>query len=370
MEFLFQAIGSFFVGVSLFIGGLFGGGTAVPVVLPDSSTPPTVQESVVDSQPKAPGTVAIDATASTNVAPAALAAPTASVKTEPAPALAQGTAPDLTIADERDDIPNVKQIGDSEFAKGKRYVYYDDTGIYRVLDADYATFTVLSKNLAKDKSAAFYRSNKIAGVDATSFNTITIKDPKITALVMYAGWAKDTKSVYCGGSKLAGSDASTFRFDEFFPVDKNNVYDPIRCGDVLSSAGSSFKNLGDGYAKTSDKAFLFRSYTKSSYSPGYYYCYYSDTYVVGADAELACYYTSGNYGGYTDWKVYTLAEVEHINSFEAINAYYAKDSENVYYLGRLMSDADPATFRITTAPNLARDKTYSYRDGNKDGETF
>lgn len=362
MSGIFNSISSFFVSIGVAISAFFGLSTPPEQPVPvetEQSEPSAASDAVPVEMQK---TVQQQSAASEGPC---CAPPTQREPTNAPQPMVPGMPPDLSIGDERDDIVNVKDIAGTQYAKGKRFVYYNDSDLYRVIEgADFATFRTLSINVAKDSRAVYYRRDKIEGADPASFSAVQAQDPKLQALIQYAGWAKDARRVYCGGQVVAGSDGASFRFSGFYPIDRTQVYDPVNCGTVLSKEAVSFKDLGNGYARAGDSVFLFRSYRKTSYSPGYYTCYYSDTYVVGGDAEIACYATWGTYGGYTDWKVFKLTDIKSPSTLVSINAYYAKDATSVYHLGDPLTSSDPSSFRITTAPNRGEDKNYVYVDGN------
>lgn len=106
------------------------------------------------------------------------------------------------------------------YGKDKNHVYWC-TQI--VADADAATFTILSKEYAKDASHVFLVGGFIiADADPTTFAPVKYLSPKAID-PLQTGYGKDKNYVYNLDHKLPNADSATFTLDPV-PSDKNWIY--------------------------------------------------------------------------------------------------------------------------------------------------
>jgi hypothetical protein len=167
-------------------------------------------------------------------------------------------------------------------------VYY----IERLLEnADAETFQDLGKGYAKDKNSIF-----VDGVSKSSFDAATFQ-------ILENYYTKDKDSVHRGHAIVSDADAGTFEVIGLFAKDKNHVYcdnDVVEGFDI-----QTFENINDWYI---------------------------------ADVD-SIYFCDGLYG-------VDIIDRNEFCPFKIFEDKYARDNNYVYYEGRILEDANPASFSV------------------------
>jgi hypothetical protein len=231
------------------------------------------------------------------------------------------------------DAKSFQAINDN-YAKDKARVYFGDTyrkgqeyymikhSRLRVLDsADPATFRYLNHDYARDKASVFYEGVAFAVKDIETFELIDRE------------YARDRVTAYYHQRPIPGSDGSTFAvIESSYSRDAKQIFystleprgtDPIRRSTPVKGARlDSFKVLGGG---------------------GY-----------AADAS----------------QVYYRAALltKDVASFMLLDGGYAKTANHVYFEGKAVPGADPASFTMVekfTGAEDAKDRNATYRRGEK-----
>lgn len=206
----------------------------------------------------------------------------------------------------------------SFYAKDKGMVYYCDTErdskeywsikrnrIRKIRDADPASFRLLSDGYTARDRLHLFREDQVVPVrDIDSYE------------VLEAGFARDKVRGYYSWKEIQGSDGASFVvLDSRYARDKSRIYYVAELGKAAVLSGvryESFKVLEDGYATDGAKA------------------YYRGT-------------------------VITTREAGTLQALSAME--YAKTTQEVFHYGKLMPDADAATFALVEKFNGKFDAT-------------
>jgi hypothetical protein len=222
---------------------------------------------------------------------------------------------------------------DEHYAKDKNQVVYCDTArsgqdyftttrvrIDKIPGADPASFTSLESGYGHDRARAYYEGVPFRVRDVASLTPLD------------NGFASDSRRGYYMRSEIADSDGPTFAvIDGHYSRDKSRVFYSFMSpgaanspptpmtSRVLGAQAISFSALGYDYAKDTVQA------------------YYRDQ-----------------------------ALSRNVGSFEVLDFGYAKNREAVFYYGKPIEGADPASFIIldkVTDAATAHDRTGRYKDG-------
>lgn len=235
----------------------------------------------------------------------------------------------------------------------------------------------------------FWGDGKVKGANARSFEPFN------------AQWGRDDKAIYNGTSRIRGADHATFEvLNAIFARDANNVYyimgiaKGIAPGDfeVLDQGVWSDETSGErvyhGYARNSDSVFfLDRMSGKPRVVRGADPVGFERlSYDYGRDRQRAYYYGLQIKGSVpADFRPldsgYSMDSKRAYYAGEAINgadaatfeivpaprghayAAFARDSRNVYCIGKILPEANPASFRILD-DDYESDGTHHYQWGD------
>lgn len=185
------------------------------------------------------------------------------------------------------------------------------------VDADPETFEVLDDNYGRDKTHAFYRGDIIDGADGQSFR------------VFENDYAADASKVYDSGKLLKGADPATFKVHSYeLTEDKNDFYNNGKALNVKDK--SSFEIL--------------------RYSSGENTSWGKDKYNG--------YYLNGTVNPNIDYA--TFHPIEANKPMQS--GCYAADKHRVFFMGKEVPGADPATFREVDF-YIGQDKYRTYQKG-------
>ena len=187
-------------------------------------------------------------------------------------------------------------------------------------DSDPGSFTILESLYSKDDQNVYFADQKLAEADVNSFE------------VVLGFLAKDSRHVYFNGERLEGVDSSALQVSPTlhpfqytgetpegrsfnFAYSSNLLFD-IDGEPIDGSAGGEFKLLSDSFLFSADTA------SPHNYAVDSTYVYYID-----------CYY---------DCKIKLIPDSK-VESFEVLGGRWTKDEANVYFMEKIVSEADPAT---------------------------
>ncbi|MCX2680460.1 DKNYY domain-containing protein [Galbibacter sp. EGI 63066] len=308
--------------------------------------------------------------------------------------------------------PVDESVSDSYYySKNKKEIYYCQMGNWfelgeTKLNADAETFKVLALDFGKDKNHLYFKENVIdEEVDVASFSVVeTIgycidkehvyipydytpykyeygnrrdkhlwkiekANPK-TFEKIDSDWSKDDKHYYYD-YHLINVDYSSFEvLNKSFAKDKDTVYQ-LKNPTLLPTPAidpATAKTLNDRYISDKNNIYDFQEYvdgervdslTAFSYKNLDGLKILKDEYLVLDDKVI-----------YDGFEIGTV----DIPSFQVVHESYAKDKERVFYLGKMIENADPNTFEIFETPYFSKDKNHVYVDGKilkeADVETF
>lgn len=176
------------------------------------------------------------------------------------------------------------------------------------VDADPMTFEVLGDDYGRDKTHAFFRGNMIEGADGHSFR------------ILKKGYAADKFNVYNEGELIKGADPVSFKVHSYqLTEDKNDFYNNGKALNVRDK--SSFEILKNKYGK------------KTNWGKDRYNGYYLNRYMGGLLNDMVI--------PNIDYSTFHPLEAEQpIQSGD-----YAADKYRVFFMGKEVPGADPATFK-------------------------
>ncbi len=170
----------------------------------------------------------------------------------------------------------------------------------RKVDADPETFEALDDNYGRDNTHVFYRGEIIDGADGQSFR------------VFEKDYAADASNVYDSGKLVKGADPATLKVHSYgLTEDKNDFYNNAKALNVRDK--SSFEILKDNSGENT-------SWGKDRYN---------------------AYYLNGTVIPNIDYATFHPIEVNKPMQ----SGCYAADKHRVFFMGKEVSGADPATFR-------------------------
>ena len=187
----------------------------------------------------------------------------------------------------------------------------------REVNADPETFEILDDDYGRDKTHAFYRGDIIKGADGQSFR------------VLEKGFAVDKFNVYDSGKLMKGVDPVSFKIHTYsLTEDKNDFYNNGKALNVRDK--SSFEILKDNSGETT-------SWGKDRYN-GYYL---NGTVIPNID----------------------YATFHPIDARCPIQSgCYAADKHRVFFMGKEVPGADPATFTEVDF-YIGQDRNRAYKGG-------
>ncbi|NUJ97363.1 hypothetical protein HGA92_01080 [Candidatus Gracilibacteria bacterium] len=242
--------------------------------------------------------------------------------------------------------------------KDTNYVYYRGE---KIMGADLATFEIINKDYAKDRSSVYYGGKKIylyskIYLNSSGYYSFPINDsfPETFEIIndFYSRdisniyYLKDENDRFQGWEKIEGVDLETFEIiNSEYAKDKNNVYYK---GEKIEGVDlETFEIINSEYAKDKNNV------------------YYKGEKIEGVDLEtfeiINSEYAKDKNNVYFDGEKIECADS---GTFEIIDSEYAKDKNNVYFDGEKIECADSGTFEIIDS-EYAKDKNNVYFDGEK-----
>lgn len=282
------------------------------------------------------------------------------------------------------DVPTFEAV-DDHYAKDKDRVYYCDEyregqnyymtkkqTILTLRDVDPASFTSLENGYARDKKNAWFQGVPFKVNDVASLASIDIH------------FAKDDQVAYLNLRPIAGSHGKSFELtDRNFAKDESNIFYYGYTGEgqhnicILPCDRPSFQILDYRYSKDKIKVFFLGFVIKDAdgstfemleedYAKDKNAVYFESRKIGGADPKtFFVYKENGEFGHdvsyakdqasvYMDDKKVKDADVI---TFEVLAENYGRDSKHVYYKGKIVPNADPASYKV-----------YPFDMGNADSE--
>ena len=305
---------------------------------------------------------------------------------------------------------------DDYYYKDKNNVYYESyNNLYKIENADLATFEVLNSPysssiyFAKDKNNVYYQNKKINGIVADGFEQIQsnfIKDKNRLYKIdedeekneiklipinekvnlenfeeIGGNYYKDDKNLYYFGEnefkKIEGADPNSFKYDNenhtFIAKDKNNVYfegEKVKGIDVNSAEG-----INGLWIKDKNNVFYEGKKLKGISSDNF--SYFND----GLSYDKILIDKNGIYKFIETENNKKTIELTRLNSkgidletLERItspmdSSNYFKDKNGVYFMDKnkfvKINGADKDSFRVTMRGKYGKDKNNVYFEGKK-----
>ena len=313
------------------------------------------------------------------------------------------------------DLKTFKKL-ENGYYKDKNNIYYDlDNNLYKIKNADLATFEVLNSPysssiyFAKDKNNVYYQNKKINGIVADGFEQIQsnfIKDKNRLYKIdedeekneiklipinekvnlenfeeIGGNYYKDDKNLYYFGEnefkKIEGADPNSFKYDNenhtFIAKDKNNVYfegEKVKGIDVNSAEGI------DGlWIKDKNNVFYEGKKLKGISSDNFSY------FNGGLSYDKILIDKNGIYKFIETEDNKKTIELTRLNSkgidLETLqritspmdSSNYFKDKNGVYFMDGnkfvKINGADKDSFRVTMSGKYGKDKNNVYFEGKK-----
>jgi len=211
-----------------------------------------------------------------------------------------------------------------------------------VIGADPRSFEKLNRGFpessyGRDKNLVYYNGKVIKGADSKSF----------TRLRTY--YSMDDRFVYYNGTQLSRDPDHFVFIDDMVQKDRKHVY---RGGWIISDDPENFQFITaiDGFSYYRDhKGVLVNS-----------------TRLPGANPEtfkaLRYGYSHDSSQVYqVDGMIAKVIEGAIPSGFAVFNTYYSHDTEHVFWKGKTLPGADPATFAIlNTEVHCSRDARHAY----------
>ena len=303
---------------------------------------------------------------------------------------------------------------DDYYYKDKNNIYYDlDNNLYKIKNADLATFEVLNSPysssiyFAKDKNNVYYQNKKINGIVVDGFEQIQsnfIKDKNRLYKIdedeekneiklipinekvnlenfeeIGGNYYKDDKNLYYFGEnefkKIEGADPNSFKYDNenhtFIAKDKNNVYfegEKVKGIDVKSAEGI------DGLWIKDKNSVFYRGKKLEKISSNNFNYFDGrisyDTILVDKNGAYKLLESENQKDKIIplDSKNIDLETLERITSpMDSSN--YFKDKNGVYFMDGnkfvKINGADKDSFRVTMSGKYGKDKNNVYFEGKK-----
>lgn len=197
-------------------------------------------------------------------------------------------------------------------------------------------FSSCKKLIDKNKSIHYsynWNKSKVIYNDKSTWNyKLTVDCDFETFEVIKEKWAKDKNHIIYDGKARPSIDLKTFYFDKNgLPKDSKNVYTTYWSGNfntMLTWEGANPKTFELIKIKNGVNREMWGKDDKN---------YYRMRKVVNCDYE----------------------------TFEILSDSYSKDKDNVFYMGKVLPDADPNTFKFDSLKRLYKDKNSEYVGGEK-----
>lgn len=264
------------------------------------------------------------------------------------------------------DLPTF-QIGSDGFSKDKNNIYLEGK---KILGVDRDTVKIIELPYIKDKNNVYYGNKKIEGADKNTFELIYD-----FGSVVNRYYSKDKNNIYYENKKLKGIDVKTFKkisrlVDNFLIEDKNGFYIVEKDGSIapIDSKEVDIENLSQLAIKTNlyhdkDSMYFVKNHklVKIKDAPKvdpYNLSTYNDKYI---NKYNVVYYLDTDEGAF---KKLEKAESHQFSAYG--DTEYAKGRKNVYFKGKILTDADYESFGMKY--NHEKD-VYEIRDKNKVYET-
>ena len=232
--------------------------------------------------------------------------------------------------------------------------------------ADAKTFEVLNDNYAKDKGEVYYGDTYRKGqeyylIKHSRLRVLKGADPATFRYLNY-DYSRDKSSVFYEGVAFPVKDVDTFELiDRAYARDRVTAY--YHQQPIPGSDGSTFAVIDGGYSKDARQVFY------STLEPRGTNPIRRSKPLKGALPESFKVLGIGGYAA-DSAQVYYRGEVvtREVASFQVLERGYARTATRVYYEGKPVPGADPATFapleQLTDTAD-AKDRNGTYKEGRR-----
>jgi hypothetical protein len=225
--------------------------------------------------------------------------------------------------------------------------------------------TVLNRRFAKSATQAFFRATPIEGAEPASFEALDEHHARDRQQVWHADTYRDSRDYFTTKRirirRLDGADPASFRLlREDYARDARGVWhegDPFPVKDA-----ATFEVLANGFARDRQQGYYLRSAIPGSDGASF-------TVIDGQHARDArsIFHADMDLGQSPPRVVSRRIAEADAGSFQALDSSgYARDTHRVYWHGRPLAGADPASFALLpmgTAGADAADARQRYSRG-------
>lgn len=213
------------------------------------------------------------------------------------------------------------------------------------------------------------------------FREMIIKNADVDFFEHFEGsWARDNKYCYSAANKLKDADIATFSVLNYaYAKDKSNVW--TLAGRIAEADPDTFEICDSGkeslgvtfYSATDNKKKEFESFAPYGFGKDlknvYYYDFQGTVKIVNRCDAVSFKSLDDGYFGYDEKSVFCGSKIlpkakpETWNKLQS-GYFYSQDINKIYYLNRLMKDADAASFEIVVVPSVFKTPTQYAKDKN------
>ncbi len=206
--------------------------------------------------------------------------------------------------------------------------------------ADRWTFEILSQTYAKDANHIYYKGNLIPNSDPATLESLGSGPDD------WNGYARDAGQVYCWGEILPNAAPVSFEVIDsnlLYARDNKQVY---HCADVIAQANPVTFELISGSVSRDDQDYYYYSAVLNVDMESFTLLHNPEGGGTIWGYDKNCYYIHNRCNPIPDPK-----------NFQVISDSFAKDATHVYYLDKVLADADPQSFIVE------RDEPFFFKVG-------
>jgi hypothetical protein len=217
-----------------------------------------------------------------------------------------------------------------------------------------AELTVLNRRFAKSATQSFYRATPITNAEPASFEALDEHHARDRRLVWHADTYRDSQDYFTTKRtrirRLNGADPASFMLlAEDYSRDARRVWHDGTAFPVKDAA--TFEVLADGFARDREQGYYLRSAIPGSEGAGF-------TVIDGQHARDArsIFHAHMDLGQSPPRVVSRRIAEADAGSFQALDSSgYARDTRRVYWRGRPLAGADPASFALLPSGTAGAD---------------
>lgn len=230
---------------------------------------------------------------------------------------------------------------------------------------DPVSFKALDDRFARDAKRGYFLGSSIAGSDGASFVVVSANEARDRHAVYYCDtyrkgqeyWAIQHLRIH----PIEGADAGSYTaIGQGYARDVRRVYFQGRAFDARDPA--SFEPLAGDFGRDAQRGYYARQEIADSHGPSFEAVDDSD--IAYARDRQHGYYAHGNVDGDREEArdIVRILRTPNPAAIRVLGRGYAADPQHVWYRGRPLQGADPATF--TSDPSYQAGVDATDRSGN------